>query len=229
MKKNFGEGIIFTITNYVWWFLMGNFYFWIMNIPFIFVYLISTKSGESNFGMFLVLSAIPIGPALTALFSVMGKLVRERDLDITKDFFKSYKINFFESLFFWILELLVIAVLYMDKVYIISKFDIPIFEVIFMFLIFMCISMTFYVFPIISRFCFKKTEVIKISIYYLVKKFYIGVIGLAEVYVIYMIINRFAPIILFFSVGMICYIIMFLFKNTMKKMEEDINSNKNRI
>ncbi len=222
MKKNFGEGIVFTITNYVWWFLMGNFYFWIMNIPFILVYLVTTKSGESNLGMFLVLSAIPMGPALTALLSVMGKLVRERDVDITKDFFKSYKTNFFESLFFWILELLVIAVLYIDKVYIISKFDMPIFEVIFMFLIFMCISMTFYVFPIISRFYFKKTEVIKISIYYLVKKFYIGLIGLGEVYVIYVIINRVAPVMLFFSVGMVCYIIMFLHKNIMKKMEEDI-------
>lgn len=224
MKKNFGEGIVFTITNYIWWFLMGNFYFWIMNIPFIVVYLITSNSGENDLGMFLVLSAIPMGPALTALFSVMGKLVREKDVDITKDFFKAYKTNFFESLFFWSLELLVIGLLYIDKVYIISKFDMPIFEIVFMFLIFMCINMIFYIFPIISRFYFKKAEVIKISIYYLVKKFYVGVIGLGEVYIFYVIITKVAPVMIIFSVGMVCYIIMFLFKNTMKKMEEHINN-----
>ena len=42
----------------------------------------------------LMLSSIPIGPALTALLSLMGKLTREGDIDVTKDFFEAYKVNF---------------------------------------------------------------------------------------------------------------------------------------
>lgn len=222
MKSNFGEGSIFTVTNYIWWFLMGNFYFWIMNIPFILVFLVTAKSGESNLGIFLVLSAIPMGPALTALFCVMGKLIRERDVDITKDFFKSYKANFFESLFFWVLELLVIGMLYADKVYVISKFNIPVLQVVFTVFIFICISMTFYVFPIVSRFYWKKIEIIKLSFYYLIKKFHIGIIGLGTIYAMWIVANKIAPVILFFSVGILCYVIMFFQKNTLKEIEENI-------
>ena len=56
------------------------------------------------FTSIIIICCIPIGPAATALLSVMGKLIREKDINITKDFFKAYKANFFQSLFFWTLE-----------------------------------------------------------------------------------------------------------------------------
>jgi uncharacterized membrane protein YesL len=221
-KKEFGESIMFTITNYIWWFILGNFYFWLVNIPFIFVFFVTVTIGGGQLNVLLALSAIPIGPALTALFSVMGKLVRENDIDITKDFFKAYKTNFFEALFFWTLELLIIMVLYVDKLYVISKLNIPALQVVFIVLSFICMAMNFYVFPIISRFYLKKPDIIRLSFYYFIKRVYISIIGFAAIYCIWIISTKITSMIILVSVSILCYIIMFFQRNTLQNIEENV-------
>jgi len=111
-KREFGEGIIYTITNYLWWFLLGNFYFWLMNIPFVVIAFIMLVNNDSSFNLILILSLMPMGPALTALLSVMGKVTRKEDVDLTKDFFYAYKVNFFESLFFSISGLIILTIVF---------------------------------------------------------------------------------------------------------------------
>src|ERR1035437_608174 len=101
-KREFGEGPIYTITNYIFWFFLGNLYFLLLNIPLLFILIVLLSNGTNSlpegFTTIIVLCCIPIGPAATALLSVMGKLIREKDINITKDFFKAYKTNFFQSL-----------------------------------------------------------------------------------------------------------------------------------
>jgi len=221
MKKIFEEGTIYNIITYFYWIMMGNLYFWLTNILFIIALYLKSKNGYSD-NTLLFICAIPIGPSLTAIFSVMGKITREKDVSITKDFFNAYKSNFFESMFFWILELGFILMLYIDRKILSASFNIPIVEAIFTASIFICITLTFYIFPIISRFSFKKAYVIKLSFYYLVKKAYVGIIGFITIYMLWLIANQILPTILLFSVGILCYVIMSFQKKVLYEVEKRI-------
>lgn len=60
------------------------------------------------------LPLITIGPAVTALFSVMLKLIRDEEGSVTKDFFRAFRLNFKQSLLIHLLFLLVSFVLAVD-------------------------------------------------------------------------------------------------------------------
>lgn len=216
--KEFGEGIVFTIINYIWWFLLGNFYFWIMNIPLIFVFI--ATNGNAKLNLILIISALPIGPALTALLSIMGKLIRENDLNVTNDFFKAYKSNLFESLFFWTLQIIVISLLYLDKMYLNSTMPIPWLQTTLSVFIVMCIAMNFYIFPIISRFSFNKLDIIKLSAYYLIRRFHVCLSTFALLYGIWVVLSKGFSIILLFFASILCYVVMFLQKKTIHEIEK---------
>ena len=222
-KKEFGEGAVYTFSTYIMWFLQGNFYFWLMNIPFIFVLALIFLSENSDLSLLLAISAIPMGPALTALFSIMGKLVREKDLNVTEDFFKYYKLNFFESLFFWILELLVFFVIYADKMYAMSVIGVQALQLIFLVLMFLCVSLTFHLFPIISRFYLKKSIAIRLALYYSIKKIHISILSLGLIYIMWNALLKIPSIsllIILLSVSIVCYMVMRFYNNTLLELEE---------
>ena len=181
-KKEFGEGPIYTITNYILWFLMGNIYFLLLNIPLLYLLLVLVSNGQNalpqGFAVVFSLCCIPMGPAATALFSVMGKLIREKDVNITKDFFKAYKTNFLQSLFFWTLGILIIIILTYD-VRILISYNYP---RILVFILYVFIAFVFilglYIFPIISRFYLKSKDVLKFASYYAIKKIHITILNL---------------------------------------------------
>lgn len=227
-KKEFGEGIIYTITNYIWWFLLGSFYFVLTNILFIFVCFITHALGTSLFNLITVISLIPTGPALVALFSVMGKIVRENDVNMTKDFFKAYRKNFSEALFYWILFLIILVIIYCDIIYINKNVQFMTFKFIIISAKFILITMgiilisvMFYVFPIISRFYFAKKDIIKISFYYALKKMHITILNWSCLIILsYLSIKLSGPILLFFFWSVFCYLIMFNEKSILADLEE---------
>ena len=223
-KREFGEGVIFTITNYVWWFFLGNFYFWILNIPFIFAAVGMRNYGTVDINMIsiLMLSSIPIGPALTALLSLMGKLTREGDIDVTKDFFKAYKVNFLDSIFFWTLGLSILTLAWINILFFNNNSSFTITGIIPKIMIFACISLGFYIFPIISRFYLKKKDVLVLSLIYLIKKIYVCIICIAAAYMLWFILItiKLAMILPLFSVSIICYLVMLLEKGMLQEIEE---------
>lgn len=219
-RNEFVDGIVFTVINYIWWFLLGNFYFWIMNIPLIFVFI--ATNGNAKLNLILIISALPVGPALTALLSIMGKLIRENDLNITKDFFKAYKSNFFESLIFWTSHIIVISILYLDKMYLNSTIPTPWLQVALSIFIVMCLAMNFYIFPIISRFSFRKIYVIKLSACYLVRRFYVCLSAFALLYGIWVFLNKGFSIILLFGGSILCYVVMLLQRKTLYEIEKKL-------
>jgi len=227
-KNEFGEGLIYTITNYIWWFLLGSFYFALTNILFIFVCFITNALGTSLFNLMTVISLIPTGPALVALFSVMGKLVRENDVNMTKDFFKAYRQNFSEALFYWILLLIILVIIYSDIIYINKNVQFMTFKFIiisakFILITVACIlvSVVFYILPIVSRFYFTKKDVIKISFYYALKKIHITILNWSCLIILsYLSMKLSGPILLFFFWSVFCYLIMFNEKSILADLEE---------
>jgi uncharacterized membrane protein YesL len=222
-KKEFGQGGIFTVCNYIWWFLLGNFYFWLMNIPYIFVGLVMSRSGDTQINLILILSLIPIGPALTALLSVMGKLIREGDINVTRDFFKAYKTNFFEALFFWTVGLVILLSIKIDIMIISRNSHLHFLNIVVTIACFICLSLALYIFPIISRFYLKKTDVLRLSAEYFIKKVHVCLITFIGIYLLLKISNGIlGGIMLLFSASIISYGIMYLEKGILKDIEEKL-------
>ena len=233
LKREFGEGPIYTITNYIFWFFLGNLYFLLLNIPLLFI-LIALFSNGSNtipqgFIPIIIICCIPIGPAATALLSVMGKLIREKDINITKDFFKAYKVNFFQSLFFWSLEIIILSILFIDIKLVISN-SYPKFLTVFIFIVVAFIfSMSLYVFPIISRFYLSTKDILKTAAYYTIRKFHITILNLASFLVVILIFFKVSTFILVFISSIICYLIMFYQQKILLEIECNLKKNTEKI
>ena len=227
-KREFDDGVVVKFFNYVWCFLLGDFYFWILNIPFILVALGMITNNTVNVTMIviLMLSSIPIGPALTALLSLMGKLTRDGYTDITKDFFEAYKVNFKHSVFFWIVGVIILTLAWVELLYFNNNSSLTQVGIISLVIIFVCIALGSYIFPIISRFYMKKKEVLILSIICLFKKSYICIVSIATTCVLGAILIKIKLFIILplFFVSIICYLIMLMEKGMLQDIEEKYNN-----
>ncbi|MGH4140994.1 YesL family protein [Clostridium sp.] len=230
-KREFGEGPIYTITNYIFWFFEGNFYFLLLNIPLLFILIVllsnGTKSLPPGFATIFIICCIPIAPATTALLSVMGKLIREKDISISKDFFKAYKASFFQSLFFGVLEILLIFILFIDIRFLISNSYPRILTISIFIIIAFVFSMSLYVFPIISRFYLSIKDILKTAAYYTIKKFHITILNFASFLVVGFIFFKISTFVLVFISSIICYLLMFYQQNILIEIEEKLKDNAN--
>ena len=232
-KREFGEGPIYTITNYIFWFFLGNLYFLLLNIPLLFMLILLLSNGANaippGFTTILIICCIPIAPAATALFSVMGKLIREKDINITKDFFKAYKTNFFQSLFFGSLEIVLICILLIDIRFFISSAYPRILTISIFIVIIFIFSMSLYVFPIISRFYLSWKDIIKTASYYTIRKFNVTLLCLSSFLIVGFIFFKVSTFILVFVSSIICYLIMYYQQKILLEIEGKMKKNTKEI
>jgi uncharacterized membrane protein YesL len=222
-RKDFGEGTVFTISNYVWWFLLSNIYFLLVNIPFIFICLISAQTVAPGINLILIICSLSVGPALVALFSVMGKLIREKDLNVTKDFFIAYKKNFLEAIFVWTIIVLMLSVLYIDITAIMVG---PVFNIILLAIGFIIISLTFYILPIISRFYLRKRDVLKLAFIYSIKKIHLTILNWVLLIGLFMLLGKVSTLMFLFMWSIFGYMVMFFQRGILKELEEKIANQK---
>lgn len=214
-----GEGLISTIANYAYWFLTSNFLFILFNLPFILVWSASFSQRKYSFSVLLVLSLLPTGPALAALLSVMGNLIRNKTIHPLREFFTAYKKNFLDALFWGGIVLAILVMLYMDILYIRTKPSLYFIQIILLAAGTLVISMTFYIFPIISRFYFKFTDVLKLSLYYAIKKFYITLFNFICLLGIVILISKLPSYFLLFAASVFCYVLMLNERNILEEIE----------
>jgi len=228
-KREFGEGPIYTITNYIYWFFMGNLYFLLFNIPLLFILIVflsnGTKALPEGFTSSIIICCIPIAPAATALLSVMGKLIREKDIYITKDFFKAYKANFFQSLYFGALEIVLICILFIDIRFLISSSYPRILTAFIFIVIAFIISMSLYVFPIISRFYLGTKDILKTAAYYTIRKIHVTILNFSIFLVVGFIFFKVHTFVLVFASSIICYLLMFYQQKILLEIEENLKKN----
>ena len=97
-KEDFIYNKLYTITGYIWYFTAGAFLFSICSIFLILTVLVYGDNLFTDGIIFFVISLSLEGPAVTALLSVMGRLIREKEITIVKDYFRDYKNNFLQAL-----------------------------------------------------------------------------------------------------------------------------------
>lgn len=214
-KKEFHERALYKYTNYFYWFLMGNIYFALLNIPLLFLLFFSSPPQSLKPSILEVfLCCLPIGPAFTALLGVMGKLIREKHVNITRDFFRMYKMNFKQSSFLWIIELVVLTILYID----IKSVNNP-FRILFIILFVIVFLTGLYIFPIISRFHVKTKDVIIFSFIYLFKHFKATVFIMLSVIFSAIIFSAIPSMSILFIASLQCYCIMYFQNDILKNIE----------
>jgi len=106
--------------------------------------------------LIFILTCIPIitiGPALTALYSVTLKMVKNEESYIFKSYFLALKENFKISFFAWLILCLVSIVTFIDY-QIVLQFQAMrnVFLVVFLMLSFLCVLICLFLFPYIARF-----------------------------------------------------------------------------
>ena len=219
-KNDIHNNKIYIGSAYITNFFITNFWFLVMILPLIlYIY-----KFEGNLSMpIMLLLSILMGPAVTTLFSIMGKLLREGEITPTKDFFHFYKLNFFQSLLVGVILNIAISIAYFDMDYFSSTGN-QVFSFLFLALLVLVILLSMYIYPIISRYNIRIGHLFKISISLLIKKIYISISCVSMIIIVLGIlrITRLSLIALLFGASIICYLIMRIEKKTIDELEEDI-------
>lgn len=210
----------YIITNYVTNFFITNLWFLVMISPIIiYMYIFS---GHVSTPVVLLLSML-IGPAVTTLFSLMGKFAREKEISPTKDFFHFYKLNFLQGLVVGIILNILISICYFDVNYFSLRGN-KYMSYLFLAFLVLIIMLSMYIYPIISRYNIRIRHIFKISINLLFKKIYISLSCMSIIIIVVGII-RVARLSLFgvlFGSSIICYLIMKVQEKTIDELEENI-------
>lgn len=163
MKDYFNIERIMTFCNYVFYFLCINIFCIILNFPLVlFIVFIGIKQILVYLPLF-ILCCIPLPISFCASFYSMGKLIKNKDLNVFKDFFKALKTSFFQATFIGIIYLIIIFILSNNIIYV-SKNNISL-SLLFFFIIFLAfvILSSINSFLLISKFSIKTIQVLKYS------------------------------------------------------------------
>ncbi|MDP4088288.1 MAG: DUF624 domain-containing protein [Bacillota bacterium] len=226
--KDFFDRPLYKITNYIYWFLTANIYFMLLNVLLILFLTGTTEPSQINPGFYFMLFIVclPLGPTFTALLAVMGKLVREKEVSITREYFRSLKQNFKQSMMAWFVVMLLLTVFSVDIYFFSTKASGAFFIPIFYAFIIVLLILTLYIFPIISRFYLKTTDVFKLSFYLTIKKYKVTFFNIFAVAVSVYVV-RFIPFAILFFGSVVSYALMYYEKDVLKELEEKIISSSN--
>ncbi|WP_404455188.1 YesL family protein [Virgibacillus necropolis] len=217
--KEFGQGIFSDVTNHIYWLLLLTIYFVLTNVVFLF-FLVTLIPSISNIIIYF-LALIPTGPSISALCYSIGKLIREKEISPTKDFFYGYKLNFIDTLKCWLPLLLVISVLVIDLKYFNVQDSVSnqILGGLLLVVLILTLTVSLYVFLINANFNFRIRDIYRLSVFYCFTKVKatIGNIGIVimTVFVMYVI----SDFIILFLAGIVCYALMMNSKQVMEDIE----------
>lgn len=224
-NMEYKENIIFTAFNLVAWFVLANLYFLASNILFMGYNIIFGIDVGSNISILLFISLIPMGPALTALCASMGKIIREKDINITRYYIKSYKMNFKQSLQLWCAELTILYISYINLNLAANGGILSDFTILFIIICAFTVALGTIAFPIISRFDFKTIDVIKIAFVYSIKKIQVIVINMIVLLIGFFLIYA-LPVTVFLCLSsLICFAIMLNNKGIVREIEKELALN----
>ena len=208
---------LFVIVNNFYNFFIINLYFMLSNVLFVYVTFF-TDLGFAALGLIL-LSLIPMGPALGAVFYTMGKLQREKEISPLADYLKGYKQNFKLSLLYWLPQLVLFFILFNNYYYITRTGNFSIFIFLTLFLIVFVLGLNFYAFPILVRFEMRVKDLWIISCLYFFKHWKLTFLNLTTLLSFAVIYFQFPFITLLFFASLLPYLMMFNLRKILAEME----------
>ena len=172
---------------------------------------------------------ITAGAALTSMYYVALKIVRNEESYITRSFFKSFKTNFRQATLIWLLLMLVAAILGGDY-YIITKSGMQFSQVLVVLIMaagVLVICTSLYVFPVLAKFDNTIMGTIRnafiMSILQLPKTVVMFVMAFFPL-IIYLVSLRLIPIIFLFGFSLPAYASAMLYNKFFQKLEDQLLS-----
>lgn len=206
------------LTKKLIYIFMTNIYFLLAISPFILYFILA----GSNLSIYILsFLGILIGPAISTVFSVLGRLIKGKETEFHKDFLYFYKLNFLQGIFASTIISIILLMSYLDIEYF-FKVGINIVSYIFIGIAIFTLAISIYVFPIIARISAKTMDVFKLSIKLTLKKFYIPLTVLSVTIIALFAIKflKIALIGVLFGPIALAYLILFLEKNILIEAEE---------
>lgn len=172
---------------------------------------------------------VTIGPSITAMHYVTLKMIKEENGYVVKNFFKSFKENFKQSVIVWIVFLIITAVFILDF-RILQNMGINENKIISIVIgaiyLFACITIM-YVFPILSRFSNTLGQTVKnalfMSILHIFKTMVMAVIYMIP-FVLLLLHTSMIPVFLLVGLAGPAYFNSFIWKSIFKKYEPNEES-----
>lgn len=219
--RDYNSEMIYTFTSYIYWFILLTFYFSVTNLLF-YIFLLFFEWDFNNISLF-ILSLLPAGPSLSALFYCFNKMDKKELLMPTKVFFEGYRKNYKDACKLWLPANLILFILAVDLQYYLLT------ETIFsniMFYVFLILTVLFllillYAVQINTFFVFSIRDIFRLSIYYVVMNIKVTLGNLGIVLVSLFVASKTNYSILSFS---ICVIFYLIYLNT-KKVLQDVKEN----
>ena len=222
--KEFYDKPIYAVTNYIIGFCLSSIYLAICNILLI-LFFILTAIFPDNFSLFLLfICLIPLGPSLGALYSTIGKIIRERDIYFPSVFWNSYKKNFLSNLGLWITELILITIFFIDFKYFYVNMPQTGIHIIIALLIVILLVVGLYAFSINSRFELKLKDLLILSLYFMIKKFPTTILKIIVLALIYYLLKSVSIVFLIFVPSIICIIFTYYDKDIFVEIENKFRS-----
>lgn len=222
--KEFYDKPIYSITNYIIGFCLSSIYLAICNILLI-LFFILTVISPNDFSLFLLfICLIPLGPSLGALYSTMGKMIRERDIYFSSVFWNSYKKNFLSNLRLWLVELILITIFFIDFKYFYVNMPQTGIHIIFVLLVAISLVIGLYAFSINSRFELKLKDLLVLSLYLMIKKFPTTLLKIVILAMAYYLLKSVSITFLIFVPSIICTIFSYYDKNIFIEIENKFRS-----
>lgn len=219
-KKDFEGSFLYGLFSYVLWFFLSNFYFIICNLLFI-LFLASFGGNYNPINLLLMyISLIPMGPAVIALLASMGKVTRDKDISMTRYYFKAYRDNFKQAILIWTIGLTLIFVLTIDLYYFFKQTYGGYFVGIVIVLIVLILFTVINSFVLLSRFFVNTKELLKTGLLYSIKRLNVTIFDLVILFLGGVLIRYLATYAVFFVFSLTAYLIMFYNKKVVDEIEE---------
>lgn len=207
-KNAFGEGVLFGVTNHIYALFMTNIYFVLSNIICLFFFM-TLEPAFSNITIYF-LALMPTGPTISALFYSIGKLIREKELSPLNDFFHGYKINFKDTMKFWLPLLVVLYILIVDLHYFNSNLSTinNVLSVVFLIGIILIMIISINAFLISAGYKFRLKDIWKLSVYYSFMKVKITLGNISIVIITLFLLSVTSNFLILFIASLLCYAFM---------------------
>ena len=220
MKKDFYDKSLYTIPNYIFGFIQSSIYFALCNILLILFFIFTTIFPNQFNLLILFVCLIPLGPSLGALYSTVGKIICEKDIYFSSHFWNFYKDNFVSYLKLWIIQLIIITILFMDFQYFYLNVPDKNIHIVFAILIIVTLLISLYSFPINSKFELKFKDLFILSTHYMIKKFPITILKVAAIALAYYLSNNVSITFLIFMPSILCLIFFYYDKHIFLEIEK---------
>jgi len=220
MKKDFYDKKVYTISNYIFGFIQSSLYFGICNILLILFFIFTTIYPSQFNLLILFICLIPLGPSLGALYSTIGKIISEKDIYFSSFFWSLYKKNFVSNLKLWIIQLIILTILFMDFQYFYLNVPEKSIHMLFIILIVIALLISLYSFPINSRFEIKLKDLFILSIYYMIKKFPITILKAFVIFLAYYLSNNVSILFLIFMPSILSLVFFYYDKHIFLEIEK---------